>query len=99
MAVSSKKLDNFVHVVVTRMLDSMKAKRLLFTCRSLVSRIKHTKYTCTVMRSCVSLLHLIGAYSEGHADNVAILFDIGYEVAHVTCIIHVIPHPLMVNLH
>ena len=32
MAVSSKKLDNFVHVVVTRMLDSMKAKRLLFTC-------------------------------------------------------------------
>ena len=70
MAVSSKKLDNFVHVVVTRMLDSMKAKRLL---------------------------HLIGAYSEGHAGDVAILFHIGYKVAHVTRRIHVIPHPLMVK--
>ena len=37
------------------------------------------------------MLHLIGAYSEGHADDVTILFDIGYEVAHVTCRIHVIP--------
>ena len=51
---------------------------LIITSNAYAYTYKHNTYTCTVIRSCITLLLLMAAYSEGfaistlsHADDVA----------------------------
>ena len=59
----------------------------------------HALYSYEVLRFFATFDGYLRASTLRHADDIAILCSIGHEVAHVLHRIHVIPHPIMVNLY